>query len=462
MSRSNGGIIGKVNDPTNNVANGIWSLAAAEKAKRGGNWPNIFSGTALRLDFNETTTLDSRITFTRATNGTYFDSSGVLQTASSDVARFDHRLEGGVWVNKGLLMEEQRANVNIYSEEFDNAAWTNTNVTITANDETAPDGNTTADAIVENTTNSSHSVARNNAATGISANTQYTASAFVKKGTRNWCIIGLASFSNYVGNPRAWFDLDNGVVGTLDTGADAAAIQDCGNGWYRCSVTATTVASPGSTSSGTLVGIAAVNGNANYAGTNGAKAIYAWGAQFETGAFPTSYIKTTTASVTRNADVAQMTSTNFSDWFNATEGTVFAQASTFGNPVAVSSRLWEVSDGTSNERYLVSSISGASPAGAIRFGVIDGNLEQSVIDTTFAMAANQTYKTAGCYKVNDFAFSVDGFLIGTDTFGTLPTVNRLYLGGNFAGNSLFLNGHIAKFYYWNTRRPNDTLQGLTS
>ena len=72
MSRSNGGIIGKANAPTSTVASGMWSLAAAELAKRGGNWPDLFSGTALRLDFNETTTLDSRITFTRATNGTYF------------------------------------------------------------------------------------------------------------------------------------------------------------------------------------------------------------------------------------------------------------------------------------------------------------------------------------------------------------------------------------------------------
>jgi hypothetical protein len=360
-----------------------------------------------------------------------------------------------VWVNKGLLIEGQRTNVNIYSEEFDNAAWTNTNVTITANDETAPDGNTTADAIVENTTNSSHSVARNNAATGISANTQYTASAFVKKGTRNWCIIGLSSFSNYVGNPRAWFDLDNGVVGTLDTGADAATIQDCGNGWYRCSVTATTVASPGSTSSGTLVGIADVNGNANYAGTNGAKALYAWGAQFETAAFPTSYIKTTTASVTRNADVVVMTGTDFSDWYNQTEGTVFWQGDFIGVTTA-SARAFTFSDNTSNERIIC-----IARSDFFRATGIDGGVNQFEIDAS-GVVTGQTYEAALALKLNDIAFAVDGSLIGTDTSATLPTPNRVYLGSNFNGGETLFNGHAAKFYYWNTRKTNSFLQNITS
>jgi hypothetical protein len=459
MSRSNGGIIGKANDPTDLVANGIWSLAAAEKAKRGGNWPDIFSGTALRLDFNETTTLDSRITFTRATDGTFFNSTGVLSTASSGAARFDHRLEGGVWVNKGLLIEEQGANLALRSEEFDNAAWTKTNVTVTANSVTAPDGTTTADSLLETTTNGIHLIEQ--ARTFNAVTTPHTYSCFVKANGRTRgqlqviFLSGSFEFLNVSFNLTT-VSLSGGVGGNGGTYLDSS-ITDVGNGWFRISISGFT-GQNGSHS----VRVFTINdvGSGSYAG-DVTKGLYLWGAQLEAGAFPTSYIKTTSASVTRNADVASMTSTNFSDWYNATEGTVFAQASTFGAP-AVTTRFWEISDGTGNERFFVSSVSIGSPAGVIRYGIIDGNTPQAEIDTSFAMVVNQIYKTAICYKVNDFAYSVDGSLTGTDTSGTLPTVNKINFGVNSAGSGSFLNGHIAKFYYWNTRRPNDTLQGLTS
>ena len=424
---------------------------------------DLFAGAALALDFDRTTTLDSRITFTRATSATYFDSSGVLQTASSGVARFDHRLESGVWVNKGLLIEEQRTNLNIYSEEFDNAAWTKTNTTVTADDETAPDGNVTADAIVENTTNSAHTVAYN-ATIGITGNNKYTASVFLKKGTRDWGIVAMSIFGNFVNNPRAWFDLNNGVVGTLDTGADAATIQDCGNGWYRCTVTATSVASP-TTASGVIVGCSSGDNVVTYAGTNGAKALYAWGAQYELGAFPTSYIKTTTASVTRNADDVEMTSTDFSDWYNASEGTIFTQNDFLNSVVNPTGGqiVWAVSDGTTDERMIVLADGAVATPDFARFQVRDGAVTQADIYSPAGkvqVTAGTTYKTASVYKVNDFAISLDGSAPTTDTSGTLPTVNKLGIGRNATANS-YLNGHIAKFYYWNTRKPDSFLQSIT-
>jgi len=445
MSRDNGSVLGVDNTPTTSVASGIWSLNAVARAVKASIWPN--NDPTLALDFDETTTLDSRITFTRATDGTYFDSSGVLQTASSGAARFGHRLESGVWVNKGLLIEEQRTNVNIYSEEFDNANWNKTNVTITADDETAPDGNTTADAVVENTTNAAHQVATNDAI-GIAGNTKYTASVFLKKGTRDWAYVAMSNFGNFVNNPRAWFDLNNGVVGTLDTGADAATIQDCGNGWYRCTLSTTTVASP-TVGSGVIVGCSSGDNVVTYAGTSGAKAIYAWGAQFETAAFPTSYIKTTTASVTRNADDAQMTSTNFSDWYNATEGSVFWQGDTVENPLTSGTGLstFSINNGTNDNRLQQSIVASGSDI-VLRTIVTVVNVEQANYDIIFPFTLNQTIKGSFAYKANDFASSVDGSAVATDTSGSLPTTDKINIGAiNLAAGSL--NGHLAKFYYWN-------------
>jgi len=455
MRGFNGGILGKTNNSSSEIASGIWSGTAVELAKRNNSWPNILSNTALRLDFDQTTTLPAGISFTRATSGTFFNSAGVLTTAGSGAARFDHRLEGGIWKNKGLLIEEQRTNLHIRSEEINDAAWVKENLTVSANATQAPDGTTTADTVTETTANASHRFYRNGGFTATS-NTPVTFSVFLKANGSSSVLVTIqdVTFSNF----GVYVNLSTGVNSVFST-PTSYNVTDVGNGWYRVDVTINTGGS-----SGTYYGIVwttnGYGGTTNFTGST-SNSIYAWGAQLEAGSFPTSYIRTTDASVTRNADVASMTSTNFSSWYNQSEGTVFAQASTFGNPVAITTRFWEVSDGTSNKRFILSSVSNISPAGAIRYAVIDSGVDVSIIDTSFAMAANQTYKTAICYKVNDFAYSVDGSLIGTDTSGTLPTVDKIGFGVNFANNGAFLNGHIAKFYYWNTRKPNEFLQSIT-
>ena len=418
---------------------------------------DLFAGAALALDFDETTTLDSRITFTRATNGTYFDSSGVLQTASSGAARFDHRLESSVWVNKGLLIEEQRTNTHLYSEAFNSWA-NNNNVTVTADDTTAPDGNTTADAIFETAATGGHNV-RNGSQTGLGTTTNYSWSVFAKANGRS--IIAL-DIENPSGSCISQFDLSSLTTTASASGTGVlvgATIQDVGNGWYRCVLSGRT----GQTTASCRVYLLESAGTYSYTGDI-TKGVYLWGAQFEAGAFATSYIKTTTASVTRNADVASMTSTNFSDWYNATEGTVFMQNDFIGLNPTVGNRYWEISDNTANERFFLTVGSTLSPAFASRYGVIDGGATQAVIDTSFAAVANTTYKSIVVYKQNDFVMTIDGTQIGTDTSGTIPTVNRIDLGAIFASSAslAYMNGHIAKFYYWNTRKSNSFLQNITS
>ena len=78
---------------------------------------------ALLLDFT-TGTLDSRITFTRSTTGSYYNSAGVLSTAAINAPRFDYN--PSTLQAKGLLIEESRTNLLTYSEQFDNAAWVKT------------------------------------------------------------------------------------------------------------------------------------------------------------------------------------------------------------------------------------------------------------------------------------------------------------------------------------------------
>ena len=198
---------------------------------------------SFQRDFASVKTLDHgtgpAITFTRASGATYFDVNGVLQTAVNDVARFDHDPATGA--SRGLLIEEARTNNVQRSAEFDNAYWGKTNGSISANATTAPDGATSADKLVEDSTASvSHLVARNVA--GVAPTQQLTGSCFIKADTRTFARIVVWDSSAAGNNVGATFDVSGGTVVSATTqnsgnatGA-SASITNVGNGWYRCSV----------------------------------------------------------------------------------------------------------------------------------------------------------------------------------------------------------------------------------
>jgi len=163
-------------------------------------------------------------------------------------------------------------------------------------------------------------------------------------------------------------------------------------------------------------------------------------AQLEAGAFATSYIPTTTTALTRNADVATMTGTNFSDWFNASEGTFQAQvvpseSSTTGR------RFLQASDGTSANTIMLLKYA------SFIFECDASSATQCVISKQ-TITANTQYKIAGSYKANNFQFAVAGSLGTADTSGSVPTgVNQMGIGCTPAGTGL-MNGWMQKITYY--------------
>jgi hypothetical protein len=366
-----------------------------------------------------------------------------LQTAAAGQARFDHSGAESL----GLLVEEQRTNLLLRSEEFDNASWTKTNISVTANTIVAPDGALTGDKIVENTSAVEHFVSQSLL---FAASTTYTFSVFAKKAERGflWIRLGGVPFGS---GKYAFFNLSAGTIGTVISGL-TASITNCGNDWYKCVVTAT---SSSAATAGTAFGVSSADNTLSYTG-DGYSGIFLWGAQVEAGAFATSYIPTTSASVTRSADAASMTGANFSSWFNQSEGTVYSE---FASAAALSGlfpRILSISDGTV-ANILEWSLNAAT-----------GTLFRSRVNSTFvatldvgASTANSFAKIASGYQANNFGASRNGGAAVTATSGALPVVSRLVIGASGDSTSQ-LNGSIKKISYYPAKLTSAQLQAITT
>lgn len=418
-------------------------------------WWGNFPGSTVNMDFT-LGTLDSRITFTRASSANYFNSSGVLTSATTNTPRFDY--DPVTLAPKGLLLEEARTNLLLRSDDFANASWSKTRSSITSNTVVAPDGTTTADKLVEDTTaTSTHLVAQS---VTLSINQTYTLSVFAKAGERGRIVLQTGSVANWVAEVQVGFDLTTGTLFTTGFGTSAGTITPVGNGWYRCSIVGT-MKSTGT--SGSLNIILCPNGTATYSYTgDGTSGAYIWGAQIELGSFITSYIPTVASQQTRAVENAIISGTNFSSWFNATQGTFYTEF-TYGTKLA-SIRPFSLNDGTTNEVLEVVGASGAVPnlgAGVYWTGRVANVATIDTQNPYLTPTANGFRKFVGAYKVNDFASSCNGGTVGTDTVSAVPAVNRLVFEG-YSGSGMLLNGHISKLVYYPYRLPNATLKALST
>jgi hypothetical protein len=180
------------------------------------------------------------------------------------------------WKGIITLSTSSRTNTLKYSEQIDNAAWVVHRVSKTSNATTAPDGTSTADQLTEDSTAANdHSVTQDYTSTAVA----WVLSAYMKAGSRTW---GMLS-ADYGGH-SAWFDLTNGVVGHVDSGATSGMVS-MGSGWYRCWVSYTLTAATNST----WIQFPSADWTSTWNG-NGSGYAYLWGTQIEIGSTPTAYI----------------------------------------------------------------------------------------------------------------------------------------------------------------------------
>jgi len=343
---------------------------------------------------------------------------------------------------RGLLVEEQRTNLLTYSEEFDNAAWSKTNITVSANAILSPNGNTTADKI-EATASAVTILARTISVAATSA----VASIYIKKGSGAGDAnkFGIRNSTTATNLLQFTFNYDTGAISYL-VGTSGASATDAGGGWWRLTFTA----SSGITSGDSLTVWYGFWGS----GETAAEFAYFWGAQLEAGAFATSYIPTVASQVTRTADVATITGANFSQWYNQSEGTFVVDADSGGNVALIP--IYRVLSAGGGGDTISLFMYNSKWGGAVRVG----GVVQADLQVAGTYTANVPAKTSFAFKANDFAASVNGSAVLTDTSGTIPTVAALNLGSE--GGSAPLNGHIRSIRYYNTRLPNAQLQALTA
>lgn len=401
-------------------------------------WPFNDARAALDLDFR-TGRIDPRLTCSGGANGTVFDSTGTLVSATCP--RFDYHPTSLRCL--GLLVEEQRTNVLLRSEEFDNASWTKTRSSITANATTSPAGTTTADKLVEDTTATNTHLTVQNVTTTAAA---WTVSVYAKAAERSW--IRLILFDGSL-SYAAFFNLAAGTVGTT-TNSPTTSITSVGNSWYRCVVTATTAAGAGNVA----VRMATADNTDTYTG-DGTSGVHLWGIQAEAGAFATSYIPTTSAAVTRTADSVSMTGDAFAQWYSQTGGTIAVESQRVGAGTTAFPRVMQISDGTNNNSV---NILWSESVARLYFAVNTASV--NVVDIgNNSLTPTAANRAAASFQTNNYKISNNSLAVQSDIAGAMPTVDRLIVG-NDSGTSR-LNGHISRLRYWRAAANDDTLRRLT-
>ncbi len=270
----------------------VWGMQFEEDVVAAGRYVKTTSSSATATPLTNAGRPDDFLDVTRASTATYVGRDRLIKTAAANELRYHHDPTTGEPL--GLLVEGSRTNLQVYSQELDNAAYSKTNVTISADITIAPDGTATADKIVENTATGSHFL---NDAVSVTSGKAYTYSFFAKASGRDdvRLTFGAGGFGVTV---SALFDLSAESVTVETSGTNtSAAIVAYADGWYRCSMTsdATVTTAP-------AIAIYLMNGTTQSYPGDGSSGTYVWGLQAEAGSHASSYIRTEGSTVARSAD----------------------------------------------------------------------------------------------------------------------------------------------------------------
>jgi hypothetical protein len=380
-------------------------------------------------------------TTTVANRSTRINKDGFIETVLDNVPRLDYPVGGAVNGCPALLVEPSGTNLARQSENF-GATWSLANLlsfgsgsVLNTTATLDPYGTNVSDLIVADATLGQHGTDQ----TITHSSGGYVFSVFLKQA-------GYGFGRLRIGLDGATFDLVNGTISATDVGI-VSSIQSYGNGWYRC------IVSKAVSAANEVIRInmqtSAIGGNFQGDGTSG---IYVFGAQYETGSVATSYIPTTTAAVTRSAEV--ISDTTATALIGQTEGTIYWE----GAISRIDRVLFSLAQGTSTTNciYLQTLSNGFFRADAS----VNGSATCAILSLATA-TLGQFYKIAFAYKENDFALYINGVLQGSDNLGALPTglSNAIFARGD---SSLITDQRCRNIAIYPNRIPNTAAPGVLS
>lgn len=403
----------------------------------------------LNLNFaNAKQLVHPAVAFSRASQGSYFDSNGVLRYASAGAPRFDHDpLTGSC---KGLLVEPSVTFLDTYSEQFDNATWGKVGCAVADNIAVSSDGTITADKIYEDNSTGNHEISRY---FSPAASTSYTIQVFASAAEIDVVTLRFDSGLNGTGQ-IVTFNLSGDGAYTIINGAPSASITKLDSGKYLCLITAMSNGSPATTE----IGIAT---HLNTVGNVG-EGVILWGAKIYAGSGPTSYLPTTSAGVTRAADICGVDLTRLKDaagnsLWTGTEGTIVIKGVI---PLSISSSsniICSLDDGTSSNRcYVQLDITGVVYAKIISNGV------QTCTLTLGTPQLGEDFSLVVALKDDNNASAYNGSLATQSNLGEIPLSTTTFHIGCNAYGGVQLNSAIKTVKLYNRRIPDEYLPILST
>ena len=372
---------------------------------------------------------DGDFDFTRASIATRVNAEGLIEQVASGVPRLDYPILNGVVQScPALLLEPARTNVQLYSQEFDNAAWAKLNAgvglvpVVTANYAISPDGTQNADRIQFSLGGGTTSADRSFIRQAIAAQTDYYLSFYVKS-------------TDGSEQKLLWH-----------TGGDDYQFTVTGE-WQRVELSrnGSSIAYGGFSLRG---GISTVN----------TADVLVYGFQAERGSYATSYIPTAGSTVARAAEVCNGAGTSAE--FNDSEGVLFAEVSAFND-----SSIWRgisISDGTPSNRVAYYA-TGRGNANEVRFDIIVAGIFQ-VLNYFVLNDITNSNKVAIKYKANDVGMWVNGFRLDLDTNATMPSgLSKIqFTNGSTSSPSENYYGKTKQLIAFDAALTDEQLEDLTS
>ena len=422
---------------------------------------------SLDLDFTQEV-LDPRITFTRGSIGTRVNRNGLIETIPANQPRFDFDPISGEC--KGLLIEDTRNNSLKYSNDFSTGGagnWTPVSATcVFTQNVTGPDGVANSAWTIDDQSTSVDGAGFEQTfdITTPSTTTNYCLSIFVKQGTATFFDFYAFFTANSTKGSylRYTFSTNTISVFSADGGGITPTIYgkiSYPNGWIRIYF----VVNDANNGLNNVLQyrIYPASRNINRIGNT-----LFYGAQLEAGAFPTSYIPTTASTVTRSADNAQMTGTNFSSWYNSSEGTLYSNISIIRNLTTDNTGSWSLDNSSYANGYTLFHTNTTSSRLSVR-GPNTSSSGRSIGDVTNV----DITKFKNCCIIlpsvtNRILSCSNGNFSGIEiSFSSGVSLNRLNIGFNNivgAPANNYLNGTISRLtYYPRALKPNQ-LRTLTS